>query len=400
MKLSLRHIKTALDVSTQKRAVSDLVKSGTRSVRVISEAQVIRLIEVCVEDALAHSGHVSPEERDKVVAAAKEHYDEVMQQQAETEARNKRQEETILSLQQRITQLVNEKTQLSLAQRELEAQLDAAMRRAAIAVEHPGGAGAAPAVDNRTPEELNRLAEKMGQLQQLVSRLETNGGAAAVAAPAPAVDNRTPDELNRLTEQMGQLQKLVSRLETKSGPDVADLNSRLQQVMARIEAKGGTEAAELEARLERSMQALVERMQAKSGGAGGSADLDARLEKSMQRLIDRFGRTVAGATAKPVESRQVEATDALIGKMLADNVTMASNIGDLEIEERKAEGDVNKALARLRKTQKSPKPNGANDQTATWDRRHGPTDRRDASSEGRPEDADRREGQDDRRDPL
>ena len=361
MKLSLRHIKTALDVSTQKRAVSDLVKSGTRSVRVISEAQVIRLIEVCVEDALAHSGHVSPEERDKVVAAAKEHYDEVMQQQAETEARNKRQEETILSLQQRITQLVNEKTQLSMAQRELETQLDAAMRRAAIAVEHPGAAG---------------------------------------AAPASAVDNRTPDELNRLTEQMGQLQQLVSRLETKRGPDVADLDSRLQQLMAKIEAKGGTEAAELEARLEKSMQSLVERMQAKSGGAGGSADLDTRLEKSMQRLIDRFGRTVAGATAKPIESRQVEATDALIGKMLADDVTMASNIGDLEVEERKAEGDVNKALARLRKTQKAPAPNGAKGQTSTWDRRHGPDDRRDDSSPGRPEDADRRGGEDDRRNPL
>jgi hypothetical protein len=402
MKLSLRNIKTALDVSTQKRAVSDLVKSGTRSVRVISEAQVIRLIEVCVEDALAHSGHVSPEERDKVVAAAKEHYDEVMQQQAETEARNKRQEETILSLQQRITQLVNEKTQLSMAQRELETQLDAAMRRAAIAGEHPAAVGAAPApaVDNRTPDELNRLTEKMGQLQQLVSRLETKSDAPAPAAPAPAVDNRTPDELNRLTEQMGQLQQLVSRLETKRGPDVADLDSRLQQLMARIEAKGGTEAAELEARLEKSMQSLVERMQAKSGGAGGSADLDTRLEKSMQKLIDRFGRTVAGATAKPIESRQVEATDALIGKMLADDVTMASNIGDLEIEERKAEGDVNKSLERLRRTQKKPKPNGAKDQTATWDRRRGPDDRRDASSEGRPEDADRRGDQEDRRNPL
>ena len=403
MKLSLRHIKTALDVSTQKRAVSDLVKSGTRSVRVISEAQVIRLIEVCVEDALAHSGHVSPEERDKVVAAAKEHYDEVMQQQAETEARNKRQEETILSLQQRITQLVNEKTQLSMAQRELETQLDAAMRRAAIAVEHPPVAGAraapAPAVDTRTPDELNRLAEKMGQLQQLVSRLETP---AAAPAPAPAVDNRTPEELNRLAEQMGQLQQVVSRLETKRGPDVADLDSKLQQLMARIEAKGGTEAAELEARLEKSMQALVERMQAKSGGAGagGSADLDTRLEKSMQRLIDRFGRTVAGATAKPIESRQVEATEALIGKMLADDVTMASNIGDLVVEERKAEGDVNKSLERLRKTQKAPAPNGAKGQTSTWDRRHGPDDRRDDSSPGRPEDADRRGGQDDRRNPL
>ena len=62
---------------------------------------------------------------------------------------------------------------------------------------------------------------------------------------------------------------------------MADLDSRLQRLMAKIEEKGGTEAAELEARLEKSMQGLVERMQAKSGGAGGSADLDTRLEKSM-----------------------------------------------------------------------------------------------------------------------
>ena len=364
MKLSLRNIKTALDVSTQKRAVSDLVKSGTRSVRVISEAQVIRLIEVIVEDALANSGHVPPEERDKVVAAAKERYDAVMAQQAESEARNKRQEETILSLQQRITQLVNEKMQLAAAQRELETQLDAAMRRASIAVERPITVAAAPApVDTRTPEELQRLADKMGHLQQLVARLESSRG----------------------------------------GAEIPDLDARLQQLMARIEEQKeqkGAEAAEVEARLAKSMEALAARLDAKAAPGANAADLDTRLEKSMQRLIDRFGRTVAGATAQPIESKRVEATEALIGKLLADDVTMASNIGDLEVVERKAEGDVDKALERLRKTQKSPSPNGNKGQTATWDRRHGQSERRQDGSEGRPEDADRREGPEDRRHPL
>jgi hypothetical protein len=361
MKLSLKHIKTALDVSTQKKAVSELVKSGTRSVRVISEAQVIRLIEVIVEDALADAGHIDPEERDKVVAAAKERFDEMMAQQAETEARNKRQEETILDLQQRITQLVNEKVQLTTHQRELETQLDAAMRRASIA-----GGGSAPTqvtvqapVDTRTPEELNRLADKMAQLQQLVTRLETK---------------------------------------TKSS-DTSDLDARIEQLMARLEAKGGADAAALDARMEKAMAALAARLDAKGGGET-SSELDTRLEKSMQKLIDRFGRTVAHATAKPLESKRVEATDALIGKMLADDVTMASNIGELEVVERKAEGNVVKALEALRRTQQARRAaasNGAKDQTTTWDRRKSEQDRRkDPPAETKPGD-ERRDGPEDRR---
>jgi chromosome segregation ATPase len=361
MKLSLKHIKTALDVSTQKKAVSELVKSGTRSVRVISEAQVIRLIEVIVEDALAEAGHIDPEERDKVVAAAKERFDEMMAQQAETEARNKRQEETILSLQQRITQLVNEKTQLAMAQRELETQLDAAMRRASIAGEHPAST--------------------------------------QVTVQAP-VDTRTPEELKRLAEKMAQLQQLVTRLEVK-GPDSSNLDARLEQLMARIEAKGGADAAALDARMEKAVAALAARLETK-GGAEAPPDLDARMEKSMQRLIDRFGRTVAHATAKPVEAKRVEATDALIGKMLADDVTMASNIGELDVQERKAEGNVDKALEALRRTQKARRAaasNGAKD-TATWDRRKAEQDRRqDPPAETKPGD-ERREGPEDRRNPL
>ena len=366
MKLSLKHIKTALDVSTQKKAVSELVKSGTRSVRVISEAQVIRLIEVIVEDALADAGHVDPEERDKVVAAAKERFDEMMAQQAETEARNKRQEETILDLQQRITQLVNEKVQLTTHQRELETQLDAAMRRASIA----GGSPAA--------------------------------GPTHVTVQAP-VDNRTPEELNRLAEKMAQLQQLVTRLETKTkSSDATELDARLEQMMARLEAHDGAAAAALDARMEKALSALAARLETKEtkGGAESPADFDARMEKSMQRLIDRFGRTVTQATAKPVEAKRVEATDALIGKMLADDVSMASNIGELDVQERKAEGNVDKALEALRRTQKARRSaanNGAKDQTATWDRRKAEQDRRqDPPAETKPDD-ERREGPEDRR---
>jgi hypothetical protein len=367
MKLSLKHIKTALDVSTQKKAVSELVKSGTRSVRVISEAQVIRLIEVIVEDALAEAGHIDPEERDKVVAAAKERFDEMMAQQAETEARNKRQEETILDLQQRITQLVNEKGQLISAQRELEQQLDSAMRRAAIAGGHPA--------------------------------------ATQVTVQAP-VDTRTPEELKRLAEKMGQLQQLVTRLESKPAAGATDLDARLEQLMARLEAKDGADAAAMDARMEKAMQALAARLEAtQAPGAASSPDLDARLEKSMQRLIDRFGRTVAHAagTAQPIEAKRVEATDALIGKMLADDVTMASNIGELDVVERKAEGNVDKALEALRRTQKARRAaasNGAKEQTATWDRRKAEQDRRqDPPAETKPGD-ERREGPQDRRNPL
>jgi len=306
MKLSIKNLKAALDFSTERRTVEDLKRSGTRSVRVISESQVIRLIEVIVEDTLLESGHVDPAERDRVVAAAKQRFDDVMQKQADVEARNKCQEETILSLQQRITQLVNEKQQMSVAQRQLEQQLETAARRATLA----GGQPATVEVVERNPEELARLAEGMAQLQQW---------------------------------------------------------------LARIEAKSGSSAA----------------------------DVDARLEQSMQKLIDRFGRTVDRATARPTEKR-VEATDALLGKMLEGDLSMESNIGDLDVQERRTEGDIQRSLDRLRRAHKGtakakPAAKDSKDQTATDDRRAGPPDRRTDPPSAEDAANERRQGPEDRR---
>jgi len=301
MKVPLKQIKAALESSTTRRTVSDLVKSGARSVRVISEAQVVKLIEVVVEDTLRESGHIDPAERDRVVAQAKSRFDELMQQQADAEAERKRQEDSIFTLQARVAGLHRENDQLLATQRLLEQQRDAALQRPAPA-ERPA------AVADRTHEELGRLAGEVSQVQHWLARLE------AVCS-------------------------------------------------------------------------------------GSARDLDSRLEQSMQRLIDRFGREVTRATASPVENR-VEATDALLGKMLDDVSGQDSNIQDVVVLERTSGHSIERSLERLRHTRKgaaATAPNGTKGSTTTRERRGGQPERRTGPQTPRAAGSERRKGPNERR---
>jgi chromosome segregation ATPase len=304
MKVPLKQIKAALDSSTTRRTVSDLVKSGTRTVRVISEAQVVRLIEVVVEDTLRESGGIDPADRDRVVAQAKSRFDELMRHQAEAEAERQRQAETILALQQCVAGLGREKEQLLATQRQLEQQRDAALLRGATPVERPAAAD----VVDRTHEGLARLSGELAQVQQWLARLEV----------------------------------------------VCSSSAR---------------------------------------------DLDSRLEQSMQRLIDRFGREVASATARPVENR-VEATDALLGKLLDDGSGLESNIQEIVVVERKSGHSIERSLERLRHTRKGSAAaahNGSKGTTATRERRRGPPERRTGPQTARAEGTERRKGPKERR---
>ncbi|HZL99794.1 MAG TPA: hypothetical protein VFD43_06040 [Planctomycetota bacterium] len=298
MKTRLKQIKAALDCSATRRTVSDLVKSGTRSVRVISETQVVRLIEVVVEDTLRESGLVKPSERDRVVALAKARFDNLMRQQAEAEQRLQHQEQELAELRRRVGELDRERQQALAAARELEQQRDAALARAA-------------------------------------------------ASPAPAVAiDRTPEELARLAGELAQMQQWLARIE---------------QV-----------------------------------GSGAARDLDSRLEQSMQRLIERFGRTVTGATVRPIEKR-VEATDALIGKVLAKETGLKSNIRELDAAQRRSGRSIERSIERLRHTQKGAGSNGARGATGTHERRRGARDRRQSPSATRADGTERRKGPKDRR---
>ncbi|HTE06717.1 MAG TPA: hypothetical protein VK824_11010, partial [Planctomycetota bacterium] len=126
----LNQIKAALDSGARRRDVHELVQSGARSVRVISEATVVQLIEAVVHDALGESRSVDPAERDRLVEQARAEFARLARAQAEADSRSQRQQESIVSLQGQVEDLEREKQRLIEAQQALEAQRDEAGQRA------------------------------------------------------------------------------------------------------------------------------------------------------------------------------------------------------------------------------------------------------------------------------
>ena len=98
----------------------------------------------------------------------------------------------------------------------------------------------------------------------------------------------------------------------------------------------------------RQVKALVARLEA---GGGAARDLESRFEAAMQMVLDKVGRKLAAANSRPVDDR-VEATDALIGKVL-EGAGMESNLRDLEVSERKSDQSIQRSLDRLRNARKA-----------------------------------------------
>ena len=81
MKWPIAQIKAALDERVQRRSVKDLLRSGRRSVRVISEETVLQIIQAVVDDAIANAaGTLDEAERERIAGQAKEQFDKLMHQ--------------------------------------------------------------------------------------------------------------------------------------------------------------------------------------------------------------------------------------------------------------------------------------------------------------------------------
>jgi hypothetical protein len=198
--------------------------------------------------------------------------------------------------------------------------------------------------------------------------------------------HRENDQLHAAQRQLEQQRDAaLLRAAPDASPDAGEVADRTHEELARL-------AGELV-----QVQQWLARLETVC--TGSARDLDSRLEQSMQRLIDRFTRAVVAATSPPIENR-VEATDALLGKMLDDEPEKNSNIQDVVVIESRSGHSIERSLERLRKTRKSPgaaAPNGSKDGSALPQRRRGPSERRTGPSTPREAGSERRNGPDERR---
>lgn len=348
MKWPLNQIKSALDASAQRRDVLDLVQSGTRSVRVISEEKVVHLIEAVVHDALGESRSVDPAERDRLVAQAKSEFARLARAQAETDMKSHRQQETILSFQRRVEDLEREKQRLIEVQRALETQRDEAVMRA--------------------EGQSMRAIQAERQLEQAARQVQngSNGSHGSNGSAAPTQTSQNGQASQAAQSDQAALAAAAAQAAQAAQTERYELLARIERAERAAEAAQAALAAHRAPTAEvidrtpeglatlhddlRQMQTLLARLETNGGGA--ARDLESRFETAMQVLLDKVGRKLATANARPVETR-VEATDALLGKVLEDGSGMESNLHDLDVSERRSDQSIQRSLERLRKARKA-----------------------------------------------
>jgi chromosome segregation ATPase len=304
MKWALDQIKSALRDKAQRRSVKDLVQSGARSVRVISEENIYKLIQAVVSDTLAgQSEGMGAADRDRIVAQAKERLDQVLKQNTSSEHRSRRQQETILTYQRQVERL--ERERLALLEKEREAQERVA--RARSESERTTGA----------------LDAAQAELQQ--AQAERDEALAALAAARETGERRNTEASDRalsaLRSELGDLKLALSSL-SEQQPHGLD-QSQLDEVITRLSAHE----------------------------AGATRELEERFARSMDHVLDQVGRTLRAATAGPID-RPVEATEMLLTKVFERESEMDSNIRDLGVAQRNSERGIDRSLERLRAARK------------------------------------------------
>jgi hypothetical protein len=339
--------------------VKELVQSGARSVRVISEDEIFQLIQAVVTDTLgSQADMLGVEDRERIVSQAKERLDRVLRQNTLAENRSRRQQETILTYQRQLERLERERVALLEKTRVLH-EREARSRE--------------DATDTATA-----LADARAEIEVLRRELEH-----AQAARDEAVRQGSEVAEETLAAMRAELGDLKSALAGLSEQQPHGLDpAQLDEVIARL------------ARQE----------------ADATRTLEERFARSMDQVLEQVGRTLRAATARPID-RPVEATEVMLTKVFERESDMESNIGDLGVSERSSQRGIGRSLERLREARRgggaavptgddaTPAPSSDTNGTVrkrAADRRKGGPDRR-RSGGSRPAATERRKGARDRR---
>jgi hypothetical protein len=179
------------------------------------------------------------------------------------------------------------------------------------------------------------------------------------------------DAVARLAERMsaldgslksvrGELAHAVERA-VAAGADAshADVASKIDGALAQMRgelAAINARAAENADRQNEAVEALREQFAMNATVQSGS--LESTFKGALEQAIDKIERTMARATAKPIETTG-EATEVLLSKIFdVPDVEMTSNLDQLDVEQRTSKATIAGSIGRLKEMNGRGKPDG------------------------------------------
>jgi chromosome segregation ATPase len=357
---ALDHVRAAIEANTRRRTLDQLKAEGKRHVRVVSGEKILSIIQAIVGDIVDREvGEVSKQDRERIVSESKAQFDRVMKIQAEQDALLAEQKNLVAEYKEKLERLqeLHEAAveEHSRAERRMQAEFQARVED----LTKEGGASAKRLAELETrlatskttienyDSEISRLTHRINEDGDLLEELK----AALQARELEA--QRFAGERDALATQLAALKEHAGETEA-----VAQLKDELAEMKSFLRTLGDSASRANDATVEALLAKLADRE------TFSTASLEERFQATLDKSLDQISRTMAAATAKPIDIA-VEATDALIAKIFDAGDAASTNLDDLEVVEQKSKAGIAGNLARLRALKaagaggKSPEPEGA-----------------------------------------
>jgi hypothetical protein len=217
-------------------------------------------------------------------------------------------------------------------------------------------AGASESAD-AVADAVARLAERSAEIDESLKTLHRDLADALerTAESTKTAPAAVTDAIGELRSDAARAAAAASRAADAQAAVVGRVDGSLAELKSEFMAltARSIEAAE---RQDAAVRALRDEIERRATVQSGS--LESTFKDALDKAIDQIERTMARATARPIETSG-EATEVLLSKIFdGPDGEVTSNLDQLEVEERRSKGSISKSLDRL-KRMNSPKKPGA-----------------------------------------
>lgn len=340
---ALDHVRAAIEANTQRRTLDQLKAEGKRHVRVVSGEKILSIIQAIVGDIVDREvGELSKQDRERIVKESKAQFDRVMKIQAEQDALLAEQKALVAEYKGKLAELQDLHEASKEEHSRIELRMQAEFQERVQDLTREGGASAKRLAELETrlatakttienyDSEISRLTHRINEDGDLLEELK----AALQAREMEA--QRLAGERDALASQLAALQEQAGENEA-----VSQLRGELAEMKSFLRNLGDTAARANDATVEALMAKLAERE------SFSTESLEERFQATLDKSLDQISRTMAAATAKPIDIA-VEATDALVAKIFDAGDELTTNLEDLEVEVKTSKAGIAGNLARLR----------------------------------------------------
>jgi hypothetical protein len=311
IKKDILDVRKVIERSTSKVSLRDLEKKGFRKVKVLRAGDINQLIYKAVQTVLAKQpAGMGEEEREKVLAEAKAEYERQTKQLQKLQEDQDAVEQAKTNLETRLAQvnqqLAAEKNKILEARKHFEEE-KRQLEREKSTISEKG---------------FDAIQTAQRQVAEIQARLNDAERRARGAVPEETY-NKLRDEAR------DKIQHLEDQLRNASGKVDSGELDKLRADMAQQSAQQAE---------------LIKEILGAAKGAGPGGDFEKSFKSMQQNLVDTM-RKFAGSGMKGFD----EASEIDLGSLLANqaNIEVQTNINEVKVDTRKAEG-VKDKLSKLR----------------------------------------------------